>query len=257
MISANPTYSIMAHMIPYFPTLDGSLKVAQGIIEGRARYLEIQFPYSDPSADGPDIQAAGAKALMAGFTVANGWQFIDRVRELPGSAEVPLFLMSYAGMVFAQGLRRFVRDAAKHGVCGLIVPDLPSDSDEGLAEAAAEAQIEVVPVVPINVPAPRLREILSSRPRYLYVSLRVGITGAETKIDPALLSALRLIREQGVRVLAGFGVSKVEQVRLLAPDVDAVVVGSAIVRAVHGAPPTADLAAVVRDRLHALNRSPH
>ena len=228
----DPSYALMAHMIPYFPSYEGSLAVARGLIAAGVRYLELQFPYSDPSADGPDIQGAGAAALKAGFRVARGWDFIDTIRTLQGARDIPIFVMSYAGMVYARGVAAFVQEAAAHGVRGLIVPDLPFDSDEGLGHAARAAGVEVVPVVPITVLPTRLEEILSAAPHYLYVSLRVGITGAQTVIEPATLTFLERAKARGVRVLAGFGVSTHEQVRLLAPHVDAVVVGSALVRAV-------------------------
>lgn len=232
---------IMAHMIPFFPDLPRSHRVARALIDGGARYLEIQFPYSDPTADGPDIQGAGAQALARGFTVRAGWDFIASLREGDGSPEqTPLFVMGYAGLVFAHGIDRFVARAAELGVEGVIVPDLPLDSDEGLLEAGARHGVNIVPVIALGAAPHRVALVHEARTRYIYASLRRGITGSHTDIGEENIAFMEELGSRGARVLAGFGVATAEQVRAVTGHAHAAVVGSAFVRALRALEQEAD-----------------
>src|SRR5690554_1103829 len=93
---------IMAHMIPYYPDLETSRRAAQVLAQAGIDYFEIQFPFSDPTADGPAIEAACTLALEQGFTVDAGFDF---VKEL-GSLGKPVFIMTYASLVYARGVEK-------------------------------------------------------------------------------------------------------------------------------------------------------
>jgi tryptophan synthase alpha chain len=222
---------IMAHMVAFNPDRQGSLGVARGLLEGGAAYLEIQFPFSDPTADGPDIQAACVKALEAGFTVQEGFRLLS---EISSFAKVPLFVMSYGNLVFTRGVKRFVTECKENGAAGIIVPDLPLDYDEGLSVAAAEAGLAAVPVVSPSTGGERLARIAALSPKYLYATLRLGTTGSVRGADDSGLAFLERARSlpgaAAIKVLGGFGVSTSEHVRRVQPLVHAVVVGSALVR---------------------------
>ncbi len=238
--------TIMAHMIPYYPTYDASVRVAQALIDGGAAYLEVQFPYSDPTADGPAIQAACAGALDQGFRIARGWEFVRSISGSGGSGQgvrpgeshksVPIFLMSYAGLVYAYGIDRFVEDAVAAGVSGLIVPDLPVDSDEGLFAAGRRAGLSVVPVISMGAEEARIRLVEEVGAEYVYASLRRGITGSHTEIGEENSAFVQRLTDSGARVLAGFGIATPEQVSAVLKHAHAAVVGSAFVRAIADAP---------------------
>jgi tryptophan synthase alpha chain len=224
---------IMAHLVAFNPDRDGSREVARGLLEGGCAYLEVQFPFSDPTADGPDIQRACSRALAAGFTLREGFRLLE---EMAGFASVPLFVMSYANPVFTWGVKRFVTECRRCGARGLIVPDLPLDYDEGLFDLAAEAGLIAVPVVSPSISQARLVHIASRNPAYLYATLRIGTTGSREGAAPDGLSFLSRIAElpnaATMKILGGFGVSTGAQVKQVATLTHAVVVGSAIVRAI-------------------------
>ena len=223
---------IRAHLVAGYPDAEGSLAAALGLAEGGAAYLEVQFPFSDPTADGPLIQEACDAALKGGFRTADGFALVRRIRAATG---LPVFVMSYANPVYVRGVRFFLEEAQAAGAVGLIVPDLPVDSDEGLFARGRALGLEIVPVAPLNIRPARLRLLASPGPGYLYAALRRGITGEPTAIGEENLAFLRLLAGLGPRVLAGFGVRAREQVLALAPHAHAVVVGSAFVQAVRGA----------------------
>lgn len=233
---------VMAHMVAYYPDKEKSLMVAKALIDGGCSYLEVQFPFSDPSADGVFIQRACKTALAAGFTVERGFKLIG---EINGYAEnrkqaagdvafkkVPVFVMSYANLVFFRGVKLFLQDCVSAGVTGVIVPDLPPDSDEGLYSAGKEAGIKVVPVIMPNIKDDRFKMIISHTEEYLYTAIRAGITGKFTEIDSSVLKFLKKVKSSGVKTLAGFGISDRNQVEAVSPFVHAAVAGSAFIKVI-------------------------
>ncbi len=225
--------SLMTHLVAYYPDREGTLEVARALADGGTRYLEVQFPFSDPSVDGPVIQAACTRALEAGFRVAEGFALIREIRRF---ARAPIFVMSYASLVFARGIERFLREAREAGALGVIIPDLPYDFDEGLFAQGHAQGLEVVAVVSPAIRGRRLAAVSGLPGGYLYAALRAGITGAATRIDEKNLSFLKQLQPCGKKILAGFGVTTPEQVNLIAPHVHAVVVGSTLIRSIDETP---------------------
>ena len=106
----------------FYPDRETSRGVARGLLDGGCAYLEIQFPFSDPTADGPDIQAACTAALAAGFTIAEGFRLVSEIHR---DAGVPIFLMSYANLLFTHGMEKFLRKCRESGAAGVIFPIFP------------------------------------------------------------------------------------------------------------------------------------
>jgi tryptophan synthase alpha chain len=225
---------IMAHMIPYYPSLEASIEVAKGIVDGGGAYLEIQFPFSDPSADGPVIEQACTKALASGFTTSKGFSFVRQLADYIQAQGSPckIFIMTYASICYARGINAFVADSVNAGAQGLIIPDLPPDSDEGLYGACKQAGLSAIPVVVPFMSVERLTLIHQLQCPYIYCALRAGITGQSTSIQPETLSFLHSLKQGGARILAGFGINTPDQVQALSGSVDAAIVGSALVRLV-------------------------
>ena len=240
---------LMAHLVAHYPSADLSAVVADALVEAGADFLEVQFPYTDPTADGPLIQGACTTALDQGFSVRAGFAFVSRLAK---AHRAPIFLMSYAGMVYARGIHQFVAQAADAGVAGIIVPDLPIDSDEGIVEAAKSRGIAFVPVAIPTMAEKRLELLEGIEPEYVYAALRRGITGQETVIGQENVTFLDRLRKMGPHIMAGFGIRTAEQIAALAGHVDTVVVGSAIVEAVGAA---AGDAARIQSGIHAVLQS--
>ena len=219
--------TLMAHLVAAYPDPETAHAAARGMVEGGARYIEVQFPFSDPSADGPAIQAACHEALLGGFRVAEGFDF---VRQLSSETDARIFIMAYASIPWTWGFERFCKAAKDAGAAGLIVPDLPPDQDEGLYKIAASHGLDMVPVLVTTAGEDRIQAALAHKPRYLYAALRAGITGTRTELGEQNLSFLDRISDGTLRVLGGFGISERDQVELLDPHVYGVVVGSAFVR---------------------------
>ena len=223
--------SVMTHLVLGYPAPGVDEEIAAALVRGGASFLEVQFPYSDPTADGPAIQEACQTALDGGFRVDYGFEVVRRLSAL----EVPIFIMSYAGLVFARGIERFVSDAAAAGAHGLIVPDLPVDSDEGFYGRARAYGPAAVPVTVATANPDRLEAFRDVAPEYLYVALRAGTTGGETVLSPESTVFLDRARGVAAQVMGGFGIRTHEDVQAVTAHCDTAVVGSAIVGAVRDA----------------------
>ncbi len=218
---------IMSHMVSFYPDRESSIDVARALIDGGSSYLEVQFPFSDPAADGKYIQEACSTALRKGFKVHLGFELVRKIKSL---TDIPVFIMGYANTVLFHGVKKFLEECVKAGVHGLIIPDLPPGYDENLFTLGNEAGIHIVPVIAPWVLDSRLDMILSVRPEYVYAVLRKGITGDYTVIGEDNLGFLKKIGRYNVKILAGFGISTKEQVTALSPYVHASIVGTAFIR---------------------------
>lgn len=243
---------LMAHMIAGYPDMDKSLAAARGLVAGGAEYLEVQFPFSDPSSDGPLIERASQAALDAGFKVDAGFELM---RRLAGELGVPLFIMTYGSLVFARGAERFAADAAAAGVRGLIIPDLPVDGDEGLFAAGRAAGVAVVPVIAPEISDARLDMVGAMKPEYIYTALRLGITGDRTTLDEATIRYLDKVGRTGAKIVAGFGVRTREQMVALSGHAHAAAVGSYFLDRLNAAGPGADVGKVLEESARALTVS--
>ena len=224
---------IMAHLVAFNPDKDGSREVARGLLEGGCAYIEVQFPFSDPTADGPDIQRACSRALAAGFTLRDGFRLLE---EMAAFAEVPLFVMSYANPVFTWGVKRFVTECTR---CGAQGSDRAGPA-AGLRRRALRPCRRRRPHrrarrFPIDQPgAARAHRQSKSRLPVRHAAYRHdGLPrGGRSRRSFLSLAHRGAANAATMKILGGFGVSTGEQVKQVATLTHAVVVGSAIVRAI-------------------------
>jgi tryptophan synthase alpha chain len=242
----------MAHLVAGYPTAELARAAARGLAEGGVSYFEVQFPFSDPSADGKAIQTACAEVLSRGYKLEEGFAFVRELRlSYPA---IPVFIMTYGNLAYKTGIAKFVAEAAESGASGLIIPDLPFDADEGLEAECAKRGLVSVPVAAPSMTAERIGLLNALRRPYVYAALRAGITGSATVIDEKTLAFIKSLSSSGTRVLGGFGIRTGETSRALAPAVYAVVAGSVFVdiiakNAPHGAESVREAVAVMAQTL--------
>jgi tryptophan synthase alpha chain len=196
-------------------------------IASAADVVEIGVPFTDPMADGMTIQRASHHALQAGVTLP--W-ILDELSSLKPRPEAPLLLMSYLNPLLAFGLPRLSAAAARAGVAGFIVPDLPHEESEELRHALNAERVALVQMVTPVTPADRLRVLCQASQGFVYAVTMTGTTGKNVAVPADVIEYLDRARaSSGLPVCAGFGIRGVEQVRRLHGHVDGVVVGSALV----------------------------
>jgi tryptophan synthase alpha chain len=191
--------------------------------------IELGIPFSDPTAEGPTIQDANLRALSGGVTTDDILEMVARVR---GKVSVPLVFMTYANVVYSYGAERFCEEAAKAGVEGLILPDVPFEEHDEFARVCDAHGIELVSMI-APTSRDRIATIARSAKCFVYCVSSLGVTGARSSIATDIGAMTSLVREvTDVPVAVGFGISTPEQAASIARDADGVIIGSAIVRLV-------------------------
>lgn len=225
------------------PSTQTTSAVLKGLRDAGVDLIELGFPYSDPIADGPVIQASYTRALNAGITVEAIFDMMESLREerLPPT----LAMVSFA-MIFRYGTEKFVARAAEAGFSGLIVPDLPADEAQDVAALTQSQGLDLVQLIAPTTTMARTQEILDASGGFVYCVSVAGTTGVRKELPPELIQQLTQLRCSTQLPLAvGFGISGPDQVAALGGVADGVIVGSAIVRIMAEAPsPVAASAAV-------------
>jgi tryptophan synthase alpha chain len=228
--------------IPFMTAGDPDLAVTRRLVRELAMrgaaLIEIGFPYSDPIADGPVIQASYTRALNHNLRVDDIFACTSDAAGSPALAErgIPLVGMVSYTLVHRRGPGQFLDQARAAGLSGAIVPDLPLEEAEGLARLAAERDFKLVQLVTPTTPRERALHIARLSTGFLYCVSVTGITGERDRLPDALLDQLAWLRQQTALPLCiGFGISKPDHVRRLRDLADGVIVGSALVRRVEQA----------------------
>ncbi len=201
------------------------------------------MPFSDPLADGVVNQAAASRALASGTGVAT---VFDGVRTMRARGlEVPVVLYTYLNPAYAYGFERFLTECEAAGVDGLLILDLPPDEAGRNAELQRRpAGLRMIRLVAPNTPSDRLALIATAAEGFVYFVSREGVTGERESVATSLDERVAAIRAvTALPVVVGFGISTPEQAREASRTVDAVVVGSAIVRKIGEYGDCVDLAA--------------
>lgn len=217
--------ALVAYLTAGFPTRDAFQEHLQAIAQA-ADVVEIGVPFTDPMADGVTIQRASHAALAQGVSL----RWILAQLEGMERSKAPLLLMSYLNPLLVLGPQELASSAARAGVAGFIVPDLPFDESAELREALESQGLALVQMVtPVTRPQ-RLQEICRHSQGFLYAVTMTGTTGKNVAVPPDVTSYLDTVRSHSpVPVCAGFGIRSREQLTLLRDHVDGVVIGSALV----------------------------
>lgn len=218
-------------VIAYVTCGDGdTVEIVRELEAAGADAIELGIPFSDPIADGPVIQAAAQRALANGTTTRDVFEIARRVREF---SAMPLIAFSYLNPVLRYGAEAFARDAAEAGIDSLLLTDLPPEvSDEVTTAMRGQGLGTIFLAAPTSTDT-RLRAIDKASDGFVYYVSTTGVTGTRSELDPSLLTRLDEVRTRLRKPIAvGFGISRHEHYELLRERCDAIVVGSAIVRAV-------------------------
>ena len=241
--------ALVGYLPAGFPSVQGSIEAMQVMVDGGCDVIEVGFPYSDPVMDGPTIQAAAQQALEQGVRTTD----VLRVVEAVAATGVATVVMSYWNPVERYGVARFAADLAGAGGSGLITPDLTPDEAGPWLEASAEHGLDRIFLVAPSSTDERIRYTTEHCSGFVYATAVMGVTGARTSTsDLAGPLVARTKAATALPVGVGLGVSNGDQAAEVAGYADAVIVGSALVKALGDGGPegvrrlTAELADGVR-----------
>lgn len=235
------------------PDLESTKRYVRAMAAAGADLIELGIPFSDPTAEGPVIQAANLRALSGGVTTDSVFQM---VRELRAELTTPMVFMTYANVVFSYGIEKFASKAEAAGIDGIIIPDVPFEESAEFAPSFESRGIDYISMIAPTSKA-RIREIAAKAKGFLYVVSSLGVTGERQEIETDLKAMLAQVRAAKPELPAaiGFGISTPEQAKSMGAIADGVIVGSAIMRIIgeKGQKAETELAVFVREMKAAAN----
>ena len=228
--------------IPFITCGDPSLEITEQLVyacqEAGADLIELGIPFSDPTAEGPVIQAANMRALSGGVTTDRIFEMVERIRK---KTEIPLVFMTYANVVFSYheglsgqktdaGTERFIERAAQAGIDGLILPDVPFEEKEEFASVCRKYGLDLISLI-APTSKERIARIAREAEGFVYCVSSLGVTGMRSEITTDIGGMVELVkREKKIPCAVGFGISTPDQAREMAAKSDGAIVGSAIVK---------------------------
>lgn len=218
--------------LPFVTAGDPSIAVTSQLIlalqQAGSAMVEVGIPYSDPIADGPVIQDSYTRALDGGIKLS---AIMQMAATLAPKLSMPLISMVSYSIIQRIGTEKFLSDSMAAGFAGSIVPDLLVEEADDLRVSCRSKDYSLIHLVTPTTPRDRMLRIAESSSGFIYFVSVTGITGERNELPKDLVSKVAWLRERTeLPICIGFGISKVEHVKLLAPVADGLIVGSAIVR---------------------------
>jgi tryptophan synthase alpha chain len=245
--------ALVAYLTAGDPSLETTEKLIPVLAVAGVDVFEIGVPFSDPTADGPVIQAAAQRALKTGTTLKKVLDMIKRVR---GKLEIPIVLFGYYNPIFSQGVERFAENAKYAGVDGVLIVDLPPEEAGELRRHTDPAGIDFISLIAPTTDDDRVKEIAAGASGFIYYISVTGVTGTKKPIVGDIEKDIRRIRRfSNLPIAVGFGISTARQAAEIAPLADGVVVGSAFVQMIKENDGREDLISLVAEYAAELKKS--
>ena len=209
------------------PDLQTTAAAVREMAQNGADLIELGIPFSDPTAEGPVIQAANIRALSGGVDTD---KIFDLVRDLRKDVTVPMVFMTYANVVYSYGAEKFISICSEIGIDGLILPDIPFEEKEEFSEVCCRYDVDLISLI-APTSENRIGMIAKEAEGFIYLVSSLGVTGVRSEITTDLGAIVKVIRENtDIPCAIGFGISTPEQAKKMAGIADGAIVGSATVR---------------------------
>jgi tryptophan synthase alpha chain len=220
---------LMTHTVIGYPSLDANMAMLEAMQRADADVVELQWPFSEPIADGPLFVRANQGALDAGITREQYFAFVQRAA---ANFDFKILMMGYYNSVYQMGHESFCATLAEHGGSGFILADLPLEEAGDLYQHADRYQLAPIMLLTPTTPVSRLQKIAEQARGFVYCVARRGVTGRHTSIDHSLAAFIARCRQATALPLAlGFGLQTGADLRGVKGLVDIGIVGTALLAA--------------------------
>ncbi|MBN1626336.1 MAG: tryptophan synthase subunit alpha [Deltaproteobacteria bacterium] len=215
---------LMTHIVLGYPSFDASMEIIRTMVKSGVDIMELQIPFSEPTADGPVIVQASQRSIEKGATV-------ERCLELAGwaakSFNIPFLIMSYYNIPFKYGVERFAGAMAGAGLKGAIIADIPPEEGMDYLAAMQKHNMEPIMLISPTTTSERMKFIASFAKGFIYCVARKGVTGKETDLTKELEDYLkRCRREAGLPLAVGFGIKDKADIDFLKGKAEIAVIGT-------------------------------
>jgi tryptophan synthase alpha chain len=212
------------------PDLESTVRLVPELERAGSHIIELGIPFSDPVADGPVIQRAGARALLHRYKMSDYLNAIASIRKI---SNIPLVLFSYFNPILQYGLEALAQDAHSAGIDGVLITDITPEEGEEYCSSMQRQGLDPIFLVAPTSDTARVNKIVKCSRGFVYVVSRTGVTGEQQELSNSVLPTVNRVREYTkLPIAVGFGISKPDHVREVWNICDGAVVGSAIVSAI-------------------------
>ena len=219
---------LMTHVVVGYPSLEANWKMLEAMSEVDVDLVELQMPFSEPSADGPLFVKANQEALQKGIRWQTYFDFMKRASE---HFDFPMLMMGYYNTRFAMGFENYCANIQKNGGEGFIIPDLPLEEYDDLFEYSRQYELDPIMLCTPTNTEERLLKICRQASGFIYCVARKGVTGKNTELDKSADKILQQCRRYTDLPLAlGFGLSQAEDLHQLYGKAEIAIVGSALLK---------------------------
>ena len=210
------------------PDFETSLEIVKKFVDNGADALEIGFPFSDPVADGPSVQAADIRSLNSGMSMDKCFEFIKEIREF---TSIPIGILVYYNLIYKMGLEEFYEKSMECGINGILAADLPPEEASDAVAMAQHKNINQIFMVAQTTSNERIKEIVEMCSGFLYVVAVMGVTGARSDIQKSTVDLIKRVKDHtDLPLVVGFGISKPEHVNnVIKEGSNGAIVASAII----------------------------
>ena len=225
---------LMTHIVLGYPSFETNREVIRAMVENGVDCIEMQIPFSEPMADGPVILKANQDSLARGATIDDCLAF---GAEMCATHDIPFLYMTYFNIIYKYGEQRFLDQAVKAGIQGLILPDLPPEEGADLCKTAKQKGIAPIMIYSPTSTDERMEELANYGAGFIYCTARKGVTGTHSELDAEFTSYLeRCRRATSLPLAVGFGIQNRTDIEALIGVADMGVVGSQTIKLVdrHG-----------------------
>ena len=215
---------LMTHIVLGYPSFDESFRVIEAMVEAGVDLMELQIPFSEPTADGPVIVNANQKALNAGSNVDKCLKIAEKVTQ---TFDIPFLIMSYYNILFKYGVNAFAKMMKSCNLKGSIIPDLPPEEGKDYLESMEENDLDPILLFSPTTSPERMKFLASFARGFVYCVARKGVTGKSTDFTEELAAYLSRCRNATTLPLAlGFGIKEKADVDFVRGKADIAVIGT-------------------------------
>ena len=211
------------------PDLETTEEIVYAMDRAGCSLVELGIPFSDPTAEGPVIQAANVRALSNGLTNYKIFAMVKKIRQ---KSDIPMVFMTYANVVYSYGIEKFCQKMVETQMSGMILPDVPYEEKAEFDVVCKKYGVDLISMI-APTSHKRIQMIAKEASGFIYCVSSLGVTGVRSTITTDIGAMVDLVRQvSDVPVAVGFGISTPEQAKKMANQSDGAIVGSAIVKIV-------------------------
>ena len=221
---------LMTHIVLGYPSFDESFRIIEAMVEAGVDLMELQIPFSEPTADGPVIAHANQKVLDKGVKVE---ECLALAKKASGAFDIPFLIMSYYNILFKYGMDHFTSVMEMNGIRGAIIPDLPPEEGKEYMNAMHDKSLDPILIFSPTTSPERMKYLSSFARGFIYCVARKGVTGQTTDFTGGLAVYLSMCREAtSLPIAVGFGIKERADIDYLKGKADIAVIGSQTIRIV-------------------------